>query len=61
MESMSCDNLPDLELTLKDESLDNDPGVTVFRALNEDEKKTRRRSRRGKFEPVDVASSTDSD
>ena len=57
---MSSDNLPNLEITYKDESSDNDPGITVFRALNEDEKKTRRRSRRGKFETVDVASSTDS-
>ena len=61
----SCDNLPDLpdlEVTLKGESSDNETaGITFFRALNEDEKKTRRRSRRGKFEPVDVASSTDSD
>ena len=61
----SCDNLPDLadlEVTLKGESSDNEAaGITFFRALNEDEKKTRRRSRRGKFEPVDVASSTDSD
>ena len=61
MESISCDNLPDLELTFKGESSDNEPGITVFRALNEDDrKKTRRRSRRGKFETVDVASSTDS-
>ena len=56
--SMSSDNLPDLEITFKDESSDNDQGVTVFRALNEDDrKKTRRRSRRGKFETVDMASS----
>ena len=61
IESMSSDNLPNLEITYK--SSDNDQGVTVFRALNEDDrKKTRRRSRRGKFETVDVASScSDSD
>ena len=55
--SISSDNLPDLEITLKDESSDNDKGVTTFRALNADErKKRRRRSRRGKFETDDVAS-----
>ena len=56
--SMSSDTLPDLEITFKDESSDNEQGVTVFRAINQDDsKKTRRRSRRGKFETVDVASS----
>ena len=59
---MSSDNLANLEVTYKDESSDTDPGITVFRALNEvDRKKTRRRSRTGKFETVDVASSSDSD
>ena len=56
--SKSSDTLPDLEITFKDESSDNEQGVTVFRAINQDDsKKTRRRSRRGKFETVDVASS----
>ena len=46
-----------MEITFKDESSDNDKGVTVFRALNaDDRKKRRRRSRRGKFETDDVAS-----
>ena len=55
--SMSSDTLPDLEITFKDESSDNEQGVTVFRALNQDDRKKTRRSRRGKFETVDVASS----
>ena len=55
---MSSDTLPDLDITFKDEFSDNEQGVTVFRAINQDDsKKTRRRSWRGKFETFDVASS----
>ena len=54
---MSSDTLPDIEITLKDESTDNEEGVTVFRAVNPDSNKTKRRSRRDKFETFDVPSS----
>ena len=46
----------DMELTLKDESSDTEPtAITYFRALNEKEKT--RRSKNGKFDRVEVASS----
>ena len=60
----SGENLPDLqemEVTLKDESSDTEAAeFTFFRALNEKEKT--RRSKNGKFDRVEVASSnSDSD
>ena len=60
--SMSYEFLPELQLTIKDDVTANeekqeDLQVTTFRAVNENDKGKRRRSRRDKIIKFDVRSS----
>ena len=61
--SMSFETLPELQLTVKDDLTANEEKqedfvVTTFRAINQDDKTNRRRSRRDKFaDKFDVLSS----